>query len=184
MNMLATAEAADHALAEEMDRYVVVKSTIYTSGERDPRLPPNGRNPREAAPDGARPAACAHAGPADAIRFLQVPVRPRDAPAAKRAPGAEEQRRARKSCSPPCPMHDCATNGFIRADHGYWAAQLVEPYVDEEIAFAIRYHQVLRFYPDESVGYKYPDRTSVSSAPISAPSPISIAPMKTARKHK
>jgi hypothetical protein len=25
------------------------------------------------------------------------------------------------------------------------------------VAFAIRYHQVLRFYPDESVGYKYPE---------------------------
>ena len=56
-----------------------------------------------------------------------------------------------------CLLHDIATSGFIRADHGYWAAQLVEPYVDEEVSFAIRYHQVLRFYPDESVGYKYPD---------------------------
>src|SRR5262249_58256219 len=56
-----------------------------------------------------------------------------------------------------CLLHDIATSGFIRADHGYWAAQLVEPYVDPEVAFAIRYHQVLRFYPDESVGYRYPD---------------------------
>ena len=47
MNMLATAEAADHAAAEEMDRYVIVKSTLYTSGERDPRKPP-AANPRAA----------------------------------------------------------------------------------------------------------------------------------------
>lgn len=40
MNSLAGAEAAEHARAEELDRLGIVKSTIYTSGERDPRLPP------------------------------------------------------------------------------------------------------------------------------------------------
>ena len=55
-----------------------------------------------------------------------------------------------------CLIHDIAIAGFIRGDHGYWAAQLVEPYVDEEVAWAIRYHQALRFFPDESVGYEYP----------------------------
>ena len=39
VDMLHAAEAADHALAEEMDKLVIVKSTIYTSGERDPRAP-------------------------------------------------------------------------------------------------------------------------------------------------
>ncbi len=56
-----------------------------------------------------------------------------------------------------CLLHDIAVLGFIRADHGYWGAQLVEPYVDEEVAWAIRVHQALRFFPDESVGYEYPD---------------------------
>ena len=56
-----------------------------------------------------------------------------------------------------CLLHDIAIAGFIRGDHGYWAAQLVEPYVDEEVSWAIRYHQALRFFPDESVGYKYPE---------------------------
>ena len=55
-----------------------------------------------------------------------------------------------------CLLHDISTIGFIRGDHGYWGAQLIEPYVDEEITWAIRAHQVLRFYPDESVGYEYP----------------------------
>ena len=55
-----------------------------------------------------------------------------------------------------CLLHDISTIGFIRGDHGYWGAQLVEPYVDEEVTWAIRAHQVLRFYPDESVGYEYP----------------------------
>src|SRR5688572_21400839 len=39
MTTLQKAEAADHALIEELDRLVIVKSTIYTSGERDPREP-------------------------------------------------------------------------------------------------------------------------------------------------
>ena len=40
MLTLQKAEAADHVAAEAMDRYVIVKSTLYTSGERDPRKPP------------------------------------------------------------------------------------------------------------------------------------------------
>jgi hypothetical protein len=55
-----------------------------------------------------------------------------------------------------CLVHDIAIAGFIRGDHGYWGAQLVEPYVDEEVSWAIRYHQALRFFPDDSVGYAYP----------------------------
>jgi hypothetical protein len=56
-----------------------------------------------------------------------------------------------------CLLHDIAIAGFIRGDHGYWASQLLAPYVDEEVSWAIRYHQALRFYADESAGYRYPD---------------------------
>lgn len=56
-----------------------------------------------------------------------------------------------------CLLHDIAVTCYIRTDHGYHGAQLIEPYVDEETAFAVRYHQALRFYPDDSVGYEYPD---------------------------
>jgi hypothetical protein len=56
-----------------------------------------------------------------------------------------------------CLLHDISVTGLVRTDHGYWGAQLIEPYVDEETAWAVRYHQALRFYPDESVGYEYPD---------------------------
>ena len=54
-----------------------------------------------------------------------------------------------------CLLHDVA-QALMKADHGWWAAQLFEPYVSEKVAFAIRYHQALRFYPDPSVGYEYP----------------------------
>jgi hypothetical protein len=54
-----------------------------------------------------------------------------------------------------CLLHDLA-QVLMKADHGWWAAQLFEPYVSSKVAFAIRYHQALRFYPDPSVGYEYP----------------------------
>ena len=46
MNDLSRAELLDHELAEAMDKLVIVKSAIYTSGERDPREPP----PRQVSP--------------------------------------------------------------------------------------------------------------------------------------
>jgi hypothetical protein len=54
-----------------------------------------------------------------------------------------------------CLLHDVA-QALMKADHGWWGAQLFEPYVSERVAFAIRYHQALRFYPDPAFGYEYP----------------------------
>ena len=56
-----------------------------------------------------------------------------------------------------CMLHDIANGCLIRVDHGYWGAQLIAPYVDEEVAWAVKYHQSLRYLPDESVGYPYPE---------------------------
>jgi hypothetical protein len=56
-----------------------------------------------------------------------------------------------------CLLHDIANGALIRVDHGYWGAQLIEPYVSEEITWAVRNHQALRFFADESVGYRYPE---------------------------
>jgi hypothetical protein len=55
-----------------------------------------------------------------------------------------------------CLLHDVSVIALFRPDHGYWGAQMLEPYVDEEVSWAIRMHQALRFFPDESVGYEYP----------------------------
>ena len=33
-----------------------------------------------------------------------------------------------------CLLHDISVGGLIRMDHGYWGAQLVAPYVEEEVA--------------------------------------------------
>jgi hypothetical protein len=83
-----------------------------------------------------------------------------------------------------CLLHDIAINGFIRSDHGYWAAQLLEPYVDEEVSWAIRYHQALRFFPDESVGYGYPDLYVTLFGPDYTPEPYIQAAYRYARDHR
>lgn len=56
-----------------------------------------------------------------------------------------------------CFLHDISNGALVRPDHGYWSAQLIAPYVSEEIAWAVRYHQPLRYFADESVGYRYPE---------------------------
>ncbi|MDT9682808.1 hypothetical protein RND61_12105 [Streptomyces sp. TRM76323] len=56
-----------------------------------------------------------------------------------------------------CLLHDIAVGGLLRSHHGHWGAQMVEPYVTEEVAWAIRQHEILRFFPDPAVGYDYPE---------------------------
>jgi hypothetical protein len=56
-----------------------------------------------------------------------------------------------------CLLHDISNGCLIRTDHGYWGAQMIAPYVDEEIAWAVQNHQALRYFADDSVGYQYPE---------------------------
>ena len=56
-----------------------------------------------------------------------------------------------------CLLHDISIGGLMSSHHGYWAAQMVAPYVDEEVAWAVEKHEVLRYFADESVGYSYPE---------------------------
>jgi hypothetical protein len=183
MTTLEKAEAAEHALSQELDRLVIMKSVIYTSGERDPRVP----IPRP---------------PADGKRFLmghdpRLPCMP-DKPTLfdyfryRFAPAThvlQSARLARKNGMSEkivlaCLLHDIAIAGFIRGDHGYWAAQMVEPYVDPEVAWAIRYHQALRFFPDESVGYQYPDLYLKLFGPDYTPEPYIRRAYEYARAHR
>jgi hypothetical protein len=83
-----------------------------------------------------------------------------------------------------CLLHDIAVACFIRADHGYWGAQMIEPYVDEEISWAIRMHQALRFFPDESVGYDYPAQYVKLFGADYRPEPYIVAAHEEARKHR
>jgi hypothetical protein len=83
-----------------------------------------------------------------------------------------------------CLLHDIAVVSFIRCDHGYWGAQMIEPYVDEEVSWAVRMHQCLRFFPDESVGYGYPDLYRKYFGADYQPEPYIVEEYKRARNHK
>src|SRR5258708_955946 len=83
-----------------------------------------------------------------------------------------------------CLLHDVAVAGFIRCDHGYWGAQMIEPYVDEEVSWAVRAHQALRFFADETVGYQYPQTYVKWFGPDFQPEPYIVDEYKRARNHK
>jgi HD domain len=83
-----------------------------------------------------------------------------------------------------CLLHDISMGALIRTDHGYWGAQLIAPYVDEEVAWAVQHHQALRFFPDPEAGYEYPDAyVRFWGADYAVPAYLKQA-YETARKHR
>jgi hypothetical protein len=182
MTTLQRAEAAEHALSQELDR-VVVKSVIFTSGERDPRQPVS------RPPDDGRLYMMGHY-----VRLPKMPDKPTlfDFFRLRFGPSTHLLQSARLAMKNgvdekivlACLLHDIAIAGFIRSDHGYWSAQLLEPYVDEEVAWGIRYHQALRFFPDEAVGYRYPELYLKLFGADYVPEPHIQEAHRYARNHK
>ena len=82
-----------------------------------------------------------------------------------------------------CLLHDVVLN-LIKVDHGWWGAQMMEPYVSEKISWGIRYHQALRFYPDPSVGYEYPEQYNQIFGKDYVPPPYVKQAYEYARNHK
>ncbi len=82
-----------------------------------------------------------------------------------------------------CLLHD-VVHALVKTDHGWWGAQLFEPYVPEKTTFGIRYHQALRFYPDEANGYEYPDLYKRTFGIDYVPPPHIQATYKMVRNHK
>ncbi|HJY16046.1 MAG TPA: HD domain-containing protein, partial [Xanthobacteraceae bacterium] len=83
-----------------------------------------------------------------------------------------------------CLLHDIGVASFIRCDHGYWGAQMIEPYVDEEVSWAVRTHQALRFFADPSVGYEYPQMYIDYFGADYKPEPYIVAEYERAKNHK
>ena len=82
-----------------------------------------------------------------------------------------------------CLLHDVVQE-VIKTDHGWWGAQLFEPYIPEKVTFAIRYHQALRFYADSAAGYEYPDLYRNLFGVDYVPPPHVQAAYEMVRKHK
>jgi hypothetical protein len=177
------ADAVEHAMAEALAK-VPVKSAIYTSGEEDPTAPrpPMAVPGREMLMD-------------QDPRLQRMPDQPTLMDFFKYRFRASQQHllqsaalSAKKGCSEKvvlaCLLHDISVVGFIQGDHGYWGAQLVEPYVDEEVSWAIRYHQALRFFPDEANGYPYPETYVRFFGPNYKPNKLMHEAYEYARNHK
>ena len=156
-SLAARADALEHRMMAELDA-VPTKSRLFTLADGDMvwkgGVQIQAENPGKKMLMGDDP------------RLPQMPAKPtlmdyfkyRFAPASHLLQSAKHAVNANMSEKVvlACLLHDIGVVGFIRSDHGYWGAQLVAPYVDEEVAWAIRAHQALRFYADESVGYVYP----------------------------
>lgn len=82
-----------------------------------------------------------------------------------------------------CLLHDIAIN-LLKVDHGYWAAQMLEPYVSEKVSWAIRHHQALRFFADPEAGYEYPQRYVEIFGEGYEPEPYIRAAHEEARRNK
>jgi hypothetical protein len=83
-----------------------------------------------------------------------------------------------------CLLHDISNGALMRTDHGYWGAQLIAPYVSEEVAWAVKYHQALRYFADESVGFKYPDAYNQFFGPDYTPPEYICQAHEEARQHR
>ena len=83
-----------------------------------------------------------------------------------------------------CLLHDISNGCLIRADHGYWGAQMIAPYVDAEVAWAVQYHQPLRYFSDEAAGYSYPESYLKFFGPDYQPPDYIRRDAEFARKHK
>jgi predicted HD phosphohydrolase len=82
-----------------------------------------------------------------------------------------------------CLVHDVVLN-LIKVDHGWWGAQMMEPYVSEKVSWGIRYHQALRFFPDPTVGYEYPEAYNQIFGKDYVPPPYVKQAYEYARNHK
>ena len=189
MSAEALADALEHHMMDELDQ-AAQGATAQTASPTDAPVP--GATARRGAGslfvaqrDGA--------GARELRKLAPMPARPtlvdffnlRFAPANHVLQSAT---RAMKTGMPEetilaCLLHDVVLN-LIKVDHGWWGAQLLEPYVSEKVSWGIRYHQALRFFPDPAAGYEYPELYNRIFGKDYVPEPHIHEAYKYARAHK
>jgi hypothetical protein len=180
------ADELEAAMALELENVIPVKSVIYVSGERDPRLGPlvQSRDPamqgklKLMGPDPRLARMPEKPTLVDFFRLRFAAMHMLQSARLARLNGLDDK------VVLACLLHDIAAVGFIQGDHGYWGAQMIEPYVDEEITWAVRNHQALRFYADPDVGYEYPEVYITNFGADYVPDPHIQRAYENARKHK
>ena len=179
------AEAHEEKMSRDLDD-MIVKSVLYQSGDIDPAAPRSRPSKEEVAGR--------HFLMKADPRLQKMPEAPTliDFFRLRFGPSQHLLQSARLAMKNgldekvvlACLLHDIAVFGLIRSDHGYWGAQMIEPYVDEEVSWAVRAHQALRFYPDESVGYEYPEVYLRMFGADYTPDPYIDRDYQAARKHR
>ena len=142
------------------------------------------RESREAFPDGPRRAAAEAAGKADAPGLHEASASLRPTHLLQSAKHALKAGLPEKTVLA-CLLHDIGVVGFIRCDHGYWGAQMIEPYVDEEISWAIQVAPGVAFLPGRvRSATPIPTSTSGCSARTTSRSPTSMKSTSAHAQHK
>jgi hypothetical protein len=183
MTLSEKADAVEEHLLEQLNLHVA-KSVLFTSGELDPTQPVNRIvPPGRLALMGDDPRLAKMPDKPTLLDFFKYRFSPSQNHLLQSATLALKYGHDEKIIIA-CLLHDIGVVGFIRSDHGYWGAQLVAPYVDEEVSWAIKAHQALRFYADESVGYEYPESYARWFGADYEPEPYIQDEYRRARAHK
>jgi hypothetical protein len=168
--------AWDHITPEKYPTVAEIEAQIVTRKYREGAgfmyVPRNGENVKRLAPMPANPTLYDFFK----LRFMNTSKHVLQSAALARRNGMSEE------IVLACLLHDVVQE-MIRTDHGWWGAQLFEPYVPEKVSFAIRYHQALRYFPDPSVGYEYPDLYRQLFGSDYVPPPYIQATYDMVRKH-
>lgn len=149
-----------------------IETRKYREGAGFMYVPRNGENVRRLTPMPANPTLCDFFK----LRFMNTSKHVLQSAALAQRNGMSEE------IVLACLLHDVVQE-IMRTDHGWWGAQLFEPYVPEKVSFAIRYHQALRYFPDPSVGYEYPDLYRQLFGSDYVPPPYIQATYDMVRKH-
>jgi len=177
------AEELEEHMMNQMNRRIG-KSVLFTSGDLDPTKPaPPPADPSQYVLMGDDPRLPKMPEAPTLLDFFKYRFSPSQNHLLQSATHALKDGHNEKVVLA-CLLHDIGVVGFIRSDHGYWGEQLVAPYVDEEVSWAIRAHQALRFFPDESVGYEYPEMYIRLLGPDYKVEPYIEEEYKQARNHK
>src|SRR5207248_9999680 len=153
MTLSQRADALEKQMSDELD-YIVIKSRLYSLAEADMSPAPNAgalmaKNPNARVLMGDDPRLPAMPEKPTLIDFFRYRFGPAThvLQSARHAVNAGLPEKMVLACL----LHDISTMGFIRGDHGYWGAQLIELYVDDEVPWAFRAYKVVRLSPEESV---------------------------------
>ena len=187
-SQMSLSERADHLeehMMHELDQHhhqVGVQPSDRRQGRDGRRRRAAGQVSRQVFQHGPRPAAAADAGEADAAGLFQEPLRLDQPSAAERGARAQERPQREGRAGVPAARHRGGRLHPLRP-------RLLGRADDRALRRrggqrAIRMHQALRFFPDESVGYGYPDMYRKYFGDDYQPEPYIVEEYKRARNSK